>query len=154
MAIALASVVLLAAKFSLQTSGVVTYSANDAAAMAWLRQNAQPGEVLMNDGVADAGIWAPYKGNVSIVLPRTKGVAPNGPEVLVRANVGLLDSRADARDAACKLGVHYVFRGEGNSPSEFRQFPPLVELRASSALDEIFSSGDAAIFRTRLNCAS
>ena len=153
-ALGLASVVLVAAKFSLQTSGVVTYAASDAAAMAWLRQNAKPGDVLMNDGAADAGIWAPYKGNVSIVLPRTRAVSPDGPELLVRANVGRLDSRADARDAACKLGIDYVFRGEGQSPSEFRQFPPLEELRTSSALDEVFHSGDAAIFRTHLNCAS
>jgi hypothetical protein len=151
-AFGLASVVLVAAKFSVQTSGVVTYAASDAAAMAWLRQNARPGEVLMNDGAADAGIWAPYKGNVPIVLSRTRAVTPDGPELLVRANVGRLDSRPDARDAACRLGIQYVFRGEGQSPSELRQFPPLAELRASSALEQVFQSGDAALFRTHLNC--
>jgi hypothetical protein len=149
-----ASVFLVAAKFSLQTNGVVTYSANDAAAMAWLREHAQAGDVLVNDGAADAGIWAPFKGNVSIVFPRTRSVAPDGPEVLVRANVGYLDSRSDARAAACRLRVKYVYRGEANSPSEYRQFPPLDRLRGSSALVEVFSSGDAAVFRTNLSCAS
>jgi hypothetical protein len=150
--IGLASVLLVAGKFSLQTGGVVTYSAGDAAAFAWLRQHSEPGEVLMNDGAADAGIWAPYKTNISIVLPRSRTVAPDGPELLLRANIGQLDVRTDVRDAACALGVRYVFRGEGNSPSEDRQFPPLEELNKSPALEEIFSSGQAAIFRTRLNC--
>jgi hypothetical protein len=154
MAFGLASVFLVAAKFSLQTGGIVTYSADDAVVMGWLRQHAQPGEVLMNDGAADAGIWAPYKGNVSIVLPRTKGVAPDGPELLLRAHLDSLDSRADVRAAACSLGVRYVFRGEGNSPSEYREFPSLDALRRISALEEIFSSGQAALFRTRLNCAA
>jgi hypothetical protein len=153
-AFGLASGLLVAAKFNLQTSGVVTYAANDAAAMAWLHQNVQPGDVLMNDGAADAGIWAPFKGNVRIVLPRTGSFKPDGPELLLRASVGQLDSRPDVRGAACTLGVRYVFRGEGQSPSELRQFPPLTELRASSALEEVFHSGDAAIFRTHLSCAS
>ena len=44
------------------------------------------------------------------------------------------------------------YRGAVASPSELRQFPGLDELRRSSALEEIFSSGQAAIFRTRLDC--
>ena len=50
------------------------YSADDRAAMAWLSQHLQPGEVLANDGAVDAGIWAPYKANVPILLPRLGAV--------------------------------------------------------------------------------
>ena len=151
-AVAVASVFLVAEKFSLQTGGVVTYSANDAAAFAWLAQHVQPRDLLMNDGAADAGIWAPYKASIPIVLPRTKSIAPDDPEALVRANLAQLDTREDVRAAACQLGITYAYRGEANSPSEFRQFPSLDELRANPALEQVFSSGDAAVFRTRLNC--
>jgi hypothetical protein len=152
--IGLASVFLVAGKFSRQTDGVVTYSPDDAAAFAWLRHYAQPGDVLMNDGAADAGIWAPYKANVAIVLLHSRTVQPDGPESLVRANLAELDSRADVRDAACQLGVKYVYHGEANSTSEHRQFPDLDELRSNGALEEVFSSGEAAVFRTRLDCVS
>jgi hypothetical protein len=152
LSLGVASVFLVANRFAVRTNATVTYSAHDAAAMTWLRGHAQPGEVLMNDGAADAGIWAPDKANVSIVLPRTRGIAPDGPELLVRENVGELDSRADVRAAACELGVHYVFRGDSQNSAEDRQFPSVDALRSSSALEEIFNSGDAALFRTRLNC--
>src|SRR6266542_1847130 len=47
------------------------YSVDDGAAMSWLRQHLGPGDVLANDQAADAGIWAPYKANVPILLPRS-----------------------------------------------------------------------------------
>jgi hypothetical protein len=146
------SEVLVADKFRRQTGGIVTYDANDALAMGWLRKHAQPGDVLMNDGAADAGIWAPYKGGVAIVLPRTRAVSTGGPEMLLRSNLGQIDSRTDVREAACSLGVRYVFRGSTNSPSEHRQFPPLEQLRQDPGLQEVFSSGQSAIFRTWLDC--
>lgn len=59
----------------------------------------------MNDGAADAGRWAAYKANVSVVLPRSGTFSAVGRELLLRANVGNLDSRPDARDAACALHV-------------------------------------------------
>ena len=154
-ALGAASVLLSAAKFNLETSHVVTYSADDAAAFAWLRQHAQPGDVLMNDGAADAGIWAPYKADVNIVLPHSRGVVPNGPEDLVRTNLGALDTRRDVASAACALGIKYVYRGEAPSTSEAREFPSLDALRSNPALQEVFSSGDAAVFelKTRLQCA-
>jgi len=147
------SVFLVAQKFVLQTNGIVTYTPDDAAAFAWLRAHAQRGDVLMNDGAADAGIWAAYKTGVSIVLPRSKAVDPRGPESLVRANLSELDTRPEVRQAACRLGIRYVYRGASNSPSEHRHFPSLETLRASAALEELFSSGDAAIFRPRQNCS-
>ena len=38
-----------------------SFSSDDAVAMAWLRANAEPDGVVVNDTFADAGIWAPYK---------------------------------------------------------------------------------------------
>jgi hypothetical protein len=146
----LTSVLLNALTFSLQTGASATYSGEDARVLGWLGQHAQPGEVLMNDGAADAGIWAPYKANVSIVLMRT---GPTSREAqLVRANIGQISARADVRHAACSLGVQYVYHGDAGSRSEDRQFPALDELRKNPGLEELFSSGDAAIFRTHLNC--
>jgi hypothetical protein len=150
----IASTFLVAEKFLLQTNGVVTYTLNDGAAFTWLRDHAQPGDTLMNDGAADAGVWEPYKGHMPIALPRTNALAPDSPERLVRANVGRLEKRLDAQQAACALHIRYVYRGEANSPSEVREFPSLEQLRASSALQEVFSRGEAAIFRTELTCAS
>ena len=118
------SVSLVAQKFILQTNGIVTYTPDDAAAFAWLRQHAQPGEVVMNDGAADAGIWAAYKTGVSIVLPRSKAVDPRGPESLVRANFSGLDTRPEVREAACRLGVRYVYRGASNSPKLAQELAP------------------------------
>ena len=46
--------------------------------------------------------------------------------------------------------VRYVYRGAQNSAWQERQFPPLEVLRASGGLEEVFSSGEAAVFRTRL----
>lgn len=146
------SVFLVAQKFVLQTNGIVTYTPDDMAAFAWLRQHSQPGDMMLNDGAADAGIWAPYKANVSIVLPRSRSVAPDGPEVLVRDHLNELEGRGDVRAAVCQLHIRYVYRGAKGSPSELRQFPSLDELRANPALEEVFSRGGAAIFRPRLNC--
>src|SRR5262249_18656707 len=119
-AIGLASGVMVAAKFGIQTAWIVTYSAADAAAFDWLRQHKQPGDVLLNDGAADAGIWAPYKADMAIALPHSRTYASDGPELLVRQNLGQLETRADVRQAACQLGITYVYRGEANSTSEYR----------------------------------
>jgi hypothetical protein len=78
---------------------------------------------------------------------------PNGPEALVRTNLGSLDARQDVTSAACSLDIKYVYHGEAPSTSEQREFPSLETLRNNPALLEVFSSGDAAVFQTRLPCA-
>src|SRR5205807_7797192 len=40
------------------------YLSDDRAAMSWLRQHTQPGEMLVNDHASDAGIWAHYNAGV------------------------------------------------------------------------------------------
>ncbi|MBI4492732.1 MAG: hypothetical protein HY690_08085 [Chloroflexi bacterium] len=131
---------------------VVTYSADDAAAMAWLRQHAQPGEVLANDGSADAGLWAPYKAGVAVLVPRSIGGPGIDAQRLVLANVAALERVPEARAAACGLGVRYVYRGAAGTAYEPRHFPSLEDLRRSTGLEQVFASGEAAIFRVRLAC--
>jgi hypothetical protein len=130
---------------------LVGFSRDDAAAMAWLRQHASTQDVVANDGFADAGIWAPYKAGVRILQYRGLNASSSAAErQLIRDNVAELDRNTAAAAAACALHVRYVYRGAHNSAWQERQFPPLDVLRASPGLDEVFSSGEAAVFRTRL----
>jgi hypothetical protein len=132
---------------------VDAYSVDDAAAMAWLRANVQPGELVANDLFADAGIWAPEKAGVAILWPRVLPALPEPDQrMLVLHNIGHLEDVPEAAAAACQLNVRYVYSGAAGTAWEERHFPPLAGLRQSSALEDVFSSGDAVIFRTNLNC--
>ena len=122
---------------------MASFSADDAAAMGWLRQHAAPGEVMVNDAFADAGIWAPYKAGVGILRYESfSDPATDAERRLIEENVAGLDRNPNAAAAACRLNVRYVYRGAQNSAWQ--------ELRASGGLEEVFSSGEAAVFRTRL----
>ena len=133
---------------------LASFSPDDAAAMTWLRQHASPGEVLANDAFADAGIWAPYKAGVPILEYRgTANPSTLADRRLVEANVAELDRNREAAAAACRLNVRYVYYGAQNSAWQPRQFPPLETLRASTRLEQVFSSGEAVVFRTRLQTA-
>jgi hypothetical protein len=127
---------------------VLGYSADDAAAMAWLRSSAAPGSVILNDGYADAGIWAPYKTGLPIVLTRSASAEEVSRGLLLIDNVAHLDQVP----GACGAHIEYVYRGARTSAWDARRFPPLPELRASPALEEVFASGEAVVFRTRLSC--
>jgi hypothetical protein len=137
------------------TGQVLGYTTDDVAAMTWLRQNAAPGEIVVNDGYADAGIWAPYKAGVTILEPRT---GLNADDLLQRNsivdNVARLDQSPEAAAAACALNAHFVYRGARASEWDVRRLPELAVLRQSPALEEVFTRGDAAIFRTKLNCGA
>jgi hypothetical protein len=130
---------------------LVSFSPDDATAMAWLRQHASTSDVVANDGFADAGIWLPYKAGLRILEYRGFGNAGSAADrQLIQENVAGLDRNRAAAAAACRLNVRYVYRGAQNSAWQERQFPPLEALRASGGLEEVFSSGEAAVFRTRL----
>lgn len=134
---------------------VGTYSADDAAAMAWLRAHARPGEVLANDWGADAGVWALYKANVPTLVGSRKYASPEEKEhAALLAKIAALDRDPQVRAAACAAGVRYVFRGAAQTVYEPRSFPSLAELRRSPALEEVFASGEAAVFRLHLTCDS
>ena len=135
-------------------SAVLGYGADDAAAMAWLHTHAAPGEVLVNDAFADAGIWAPYKAGVLILLQRSASLPPEelSRRMLIWANVGRLDQTPEVLAAACAERARYVYYGARPSGWDQRSFPPVAALRASPALEEVFSQGAATVFRTRFVC--
>ena len=102
------------------------YSPDDAAAMAWLKQHAQPGELIVNDQAADAGIWAPYKAGVPILLPRSA----SGPLVAERTPVlthllDLLRALQPPRAEACGLHVDLrLLPGARPVPATTTSSPP------------------------------
>jgi hypothetical protein len=143
----------LVVELAYPASLVLGYGSDDAGAMAWLRDHAEPGAVLANDTFADAGIWAPYKAGTPILMYRSTGDAATAEQRgLVVANVGQLDQVPEAAAAACRLHVRYAYHGAHNSAWQPRQFPSVETLRASPALEEVFASGEAAVFRLRLAC--
>jgi hypothetical protein len=140
------SAVLLATSFAIVAREYVTATADDDRAFGWLHDHVKPGDIIANDGRADAGIWAPYKTGATILSPRVLRVAEPEMRATVAAEVGHLDDDPGARSAACELGVRYVFAGAITATNETRAFPSAAELRQSTALNEVFTSGDAAVF--------
>jgi hypothetical protein len=138
---------------SIEAGGDVSFTSDDAVAMAWMRQNLEQGAILVNDGFADAGIWAPYKAGVPILIYRSViDLATYDSRELIFENVASLDQNQDAAAAACALNARYVYHGAANAAWQVRSFPPVEVLRASPALEEVFSKGEAVVFRVRLPC--
>jgi len=133
------------------TRVVVGFTDDDAAAMRWLRANAAPMAVVANDSFADGGIWIPDKAGLALVRPRIvldTSLEPLRNQVL--ENVSRLER---VKDAACALRVAYVYSGARVSDWDQRRFPPLEELQAAPALEQVFQQGRATVFRVRLGCA-
>lgn len=127
------------------------YTADDAAAMAWLRTHVTSDEVVANDLSGDAGIWAPYKAGVQILLPRSAAGDSAEREALLE-NLPRLDRSPIAENTACALKVGYVFHGAPPQAFDERVLPDRSALEAAPGLEEVFASGDAAIFRLDLPC--
>jgi hypothetical protein len=125
------------------------FSADDARAMAWLRQHAAPDEMLANNFAADAGLWAPYKANLPILLPRS---GPTEDHARIEVRIDSLSAEPDLAAQACALRLRYVYAG---ATANRYDHPPLdlAALERSPGLEEVFRSGQAAVFRTRLECA-
>ena len=134
------------------TGLVLGYGPDDALAMAWLRAHAAPGEVLVNDGYSDAGIWAPYKAGVPVLLPRWGPDASDPARLLVWRNVLTLDRSTEAMAAACALNARYVYRGANASEWDARSFPSLGEMEAAPGLRRVFRSGEAGVFQILSVC--
>jgi len=126
------------------------YGADDGAAMVWLKNNVQPGEMLANDQTVDAGIWAPYKADVPILLPRSGSDRLDREPIL--AHVGDLSGTPSALAAACALHVGYLYYGGQPMSSDERALPDRATLERAPDLEEVFTSGEAAIFRIHLLC--
>jgi hypothetical protein len=130
------------------------YSNDDRAAMTWLRENARPGEMVVNAAAADAGIWTPYVADVPVLLPRSfEGPDRPAREAIVRQLTDLEAPPAPASVAeACRLHLAYVLRGARVFGSDESVVPAAGILERAPGLEEAFRSGDAAVFRTRLDC--
>jgi uncharacterized protein DUF6541 len=149
----LVSTGLLTLLLSIEAGGDVSFTADDAAAMAWLRSHASASDVVVNDTFADAGIWAPYKAGVRILFYRSvDDPATAAARQLVLQNVGRLGEVPEAAAADCSLGADYVYYGAANAAWQVRSFPPLEELRRSASLETVFEQGEATVFRVKLNC--
>jgi hypothetical protein len=146
-------------RLAAQVRAMTVYRPEDAAAMAWLRQHAKPGEAMANDWMADAGIWSPYKSGVPVVLSRNRVDLLPLQDRLILENPSRLHEVPEAADAACARNVRYVYHGSAGTPDVharpermLRHFPSVDELRRSPSLEEVFTSGEAVVFRVNLAC--
>jgi hypothetical protein len=71
---------------------------------------------------------------------------------LVVSNISALDRMPEAATAACAEHVRWVYYGAKTSEWDRRRFPPLAELQASPALEQVFSHGGTVVFKTRSSC--
>ncbi|MBV9329464.1 MAG: hypothetical protein JO352_37655 [Chloroflexi bacterium] len=138
----------------MQVNAYQSFTTDDAAAMAWMRSNVGPSDVVVNDTYADAGVWAPYKAGVQILLPRAfYDPDTHADRLLVVANVADLESNPSAAAAACGFHARYVYYGAANSKWISRVFPSVEELQSSSGLQQVFQEGKAAVFAIKLACS-
>jgi len=128
------------------------FSADDSVAMAWLRAHVQPGQMLVNDQAADAGIWAPYKANVPILLPRSGSGDQFGTRAAIAEHVDDLGALPNGEQQACRLGLSYLYQGARPTGYDERLLPTLTALERSDDLTPVFRSGEAVVFRIDLPC--
>jgi hypothetical protein len=131
------------------------YTSDAAVAMSWLRQHARPGDVLANDLAGDAGIWAPYKADMPILLPRSPvgGVHQEQREPILE-NLTAANQNAQLQTEACALHVAYLFHGSAPQVLDERVFPDVQILEQAPGLQEVFTSGEATVFKVNLPCVS
>jgi hypothetical protein len=139
-------------RVALAVSEQNVYGADDGAAMAWLKQNVRPGEMVANDQTIDAGIWAPYKAHVPILLPRSAPGTIRLDREPVLAHVSDLTGAPGALATACALHLAYVYDGAQPTTADERALPDRAALERAPNLEQVFSSGQAAVFRIHLRC--
>ena len=103
----------------------------------WLRLHAAGGEVLANDGFAGAGIWAPYKGGVAILMPRSVSAIRSEQGRLMIDNVDRLGQGPEGAAVVCLLKRALRLSRRETSDWDTRRFPSLEVLRASAALGQV-----------------
>ncbi|MCA1648354.1 MAG: hypothetical protein LC797_23810, partial [Chloroflexi bacterium] len=139
-------------RVSLAVAEQNVYSTDDGAAMAWLKQNARPGEMVANDHTVDAGIWAPYKADLPILLPRSSSAPNQLDREAILTHIGDLNGTPAATAAVCAQHVGYVYYG-AQTAGDVRALPDRAALERAPALEEVFRSGEAAVFRIHLPCS-
>jgi hypothetical protein len=127
------------------------YASDDRAAMAWLRQNAAPGEIVVNDQATDAGIWAPYKAGLPVLLPRSGSGALQEERAPILEHVADLSGTTAAR--ACALHADYLYTGSRTVPADVLPALDRSSVQSSPALEQVFASGAAAVYRIHLACS-
>jgi hypothetical protein len=130
-----------------------SYTFDDGAAMAWLKQHARPGELLVNDQAGDAGIWAPFKADVPILLPRSAPGAIRDRRQPVLDHLLDLPSFPSAAAEACAAHATFVYYGARPLPFDEHEIPDRQALAGRPSFEQVFTSGDAAIFRLKLPCS-
>jgi hypothetical protein len=129
------------------------FSSDDRVAMAWLRQHALPGDMVVNDRAADAGIWAPYKTGLAILLPRSAAGPVIDEREPILVNVLDLKGAPGAQAEACALHVGYLYSGAPPFPMDEHLLPGRAALDRAPDLEEVFASGQTAVFRIHLDCS-
>jgi hypothetical protein len=128
------------------------YSLDDRAAMSWLRQNGTPGEMIINDAASDAGIWAPYKAGLAVLLPRTASGALQTERGPILSDLLSLKDSPDVKASACALRADYVFAGSRRVAEDAPALPDRTALEQAPELQQVFASGDTAVYRVNLDC--
>ncbi len=128
------------------------YSADDRAAMAWLKQHAAADEMVVNLAASDAGIWAPYKAGLPVLLPRSASELVQETRGPILANLSTLNDQPALAQAACSLRADYVYFGSRSVDEDLTALPDRAELEHAPTLREVFSSGDTAIYQVTLAC--
>jgi hypothetical protein len=144
-----ATLILMAQRFAAESTFYLTFSPDDAMALRWLGAHLQPGDLVVNDGSADAGIWAPYKSGASILLPRVLPVPDRADRQQLLEEFGDATSSQQSVADACGLGARYLYVGASGTTFDKRQLPSPETLLRSGGLDEVFSQGSAAVFQFR-----
>jgi hypothetical protein len=63
-----------------------------------------------------------------------------------------LDDNPAISDRACALHAAYVYQGSRSVPDDTPLLPNRAALEHAPGLQEVFASGEAAIFRIKLPC--
>jgi len=129
------------------------YSADDRAAMSWLSQHATPGEMVINDAATDAGIWAPYKAGLAILLPRSAPGPLQEDRGPILSHVVDLNQSPSLAAKVCALHADYIYEGSRSVPDDPPLLPDRATLERTRGLQEVFASGEAAVFRVEVPCS-
>ena len=127
------------------------YSPDDAAAMAWLKVNAQPGELIVNDGRPTPASGRRTRPGHPILLPRS-GAGHSSPSACPSSPTcstcpppptpGPLPAPSTPRTST---------PAANQSPADTQLLPTRAVLEGVPHLEEVFAAGQAAVFRLHLS---
>jgi len=89
---------------------------------------------------------------VPILLPRSSSGANRIDREPVLLHVGDLPGAPGAMATACTLHLTYVYEGAQPTSADERLLPERAALERAPDLEQVFTSGQAAVFRIHLPC--